>query len=237
MADSFKYQGNELELFQHATNWKKYFSTQIKPYIRGNVLEVGAGIGATTLLLNNGSNPCWLMLEPDNEMSSLLEKKLLAKEFPDNCQIKKGTIESIASTFDTIIYIDVLEHIETDGEELKKAAALLNKDGCIIVLSPAFQFLYNPFDKAIGHYRRYSKETLQQITPDDLQMIRNRYYDSIGYFASVVNKLFLRQKYPTIRQVLFWDSWMIPVSKLTDKLFFHSFGKSMIAIWQKQGLK
>ena len=56
MTESFKYQGDELELFQHAKNWKKYFSRQIKPFIKGNVLEVGAGIGATTLLLNDGKN-------------------------------------------------------------------------------------------------------------------------------------------------------------------------------------
>ena len=46
MNESFTYPGDELVLFQHATNWKKYFSRQIKPYIKGDVLEVGAGIGA-----------------------------------------------------------------------------------------------------------------------------------------------------------------------------------------------
>lgn len=57
----------------------------------------------------------------------------------------------------------MLEHIEADAAEMNKAAALLNPGGHIIVLSPAFQFLYNPFDKAIGHYRRYNKRMLKKL--------------------------------------------------------------------------
>lgn len=233
MTDSFKYEGNELVLFQHAKHWKNYFSQQIKPYIKGIVLEVGAGIGATTLLLNDGSAEKWLLLEPDKKMSEGLKNKIETKEFPENCQLQTGTIDTVISTFDTIIYVDVLEHIENDGEEMKKAANLLNAGGHIIVLSPAFQLLYNPFDKAIGHYRRYNKKTLRNITPTGLQLVSSKYYDSIGYFAALMNKLFLRKKYPTQKQVLFWDNRMVPVSKVTDRLLFHSFGKSIIAVWKK----
>lgn len=237
MTDAFKYQGSELELFQHAKNWKNYFSRIIRPFIKGRVLEVGAGIGATTLLLNDGTAASWLLLEPDAEMNSLLEKKIVAKEFPVNTTLKTGTINAITESFDTIIYIDVLEHIEADAEELRTAAGKLKPGGHIIVLSPAFQYLYNPFDKAIGHYRRYSRKNLVKITPAGLIISSNRYYDTVGYFAALINKLLLRQKYPTIKQVLFWDRWMVPVSRFSDKLFFHSFGKSIITIWQKQNIK
>ena len=233
MSDAFKYQGDELELFQHAKNWKIYFSRQVKPFIKGSVLEVGAGIGATTLLLNDGTASKWLMLEPDKQMIASLKKKMEEKGFPANCQLQTGTIDQLTETFDTIIYIDVLEHIEADAEEMRKAASLLNPGGHIIVLSPAFQFLYNPFDKVIGHYRRYNKRMLRKISAPLLQIVSNDYYDSVGYFAALMNKLLLRQKYPTIKQVLFWDRWMIPISKITDKLFFHSFGKAIIAIWKK----
>lgn len=233
MSAPFKYQGDELELFQHAKNWKTYFSRQVQPFIKGNVVEVGAGIGATTLLLNDGTASKWLMLEPDKQMIASLKKKMEEKEFPANCHLQTGIIDQLTETFDTIIYIDVLEHIEADREEISKAAELLKSGGHIIVLSPAFQFLYNPFDKAIGHYRRYNKRMLKRITSPSLQIVSNNYFDSVGYFAALMNKLLLRQKYPTIKQVLFWDRWMIPVSKITDKLFFHSFGKAIIAVWKK----
>jgi cyclopropane fatty-acyl-phospholipid synthase-like methyltransferase len=233
MSEPLKYSGDELVLFQHATNWKKYFAKKIKPYIKGNVLEVGAGIGATTLLLNDGTANQWLMLEPDEKMSASLKKKIESKEFPANCRLQTGTIGQLASTFDTIIYIDVLEHIENDAEEMKKAAMLLNAGGYIIVLSPAFNHLYSPFDKAIGHCRRYNKKLLRNITPGDLKLISNRYYDTVGYFAALMNKIFLHQKYPTLKQVKFWDKWMVPLSKIKDNLLFHSFGKSIIAVWKK----
>ncbi len=233
MSEPFIYPGEELVLFQHARHWKKYFSRQIKPYIKGNVLEVGAGIGSTTVLLNDGSANQWMMLEPDEKMSASLKKKIETKEFPANCRLQTGSTGQITSTFDTIIYIDVLEHIETDTEEMKKAAALLNTGGHIVVLSPAFQFLYSPFDKAIGHCRRYNRKMLRKITPGGLQLVSSRYYDTVGYFAALMNKLILRQKYPTHKQVMFWDKWMVPVSKISDKLFFYSFGKSIIAVWKK----
>jgi cyclopropane fatty-acyl-phospholipid synthase-like methyltransferase len=235
MSASFKYTGEELELFQHAKHWKKYFSRQIQPRIKGSVLEVGAGIGATTLLLNDGTAENWLMLEPDENMSCKLQKKINDGKFPANCQVKSGTISQVNTSFDTIIYIDVLEHIKEDQLEIEKAAKLLNTGGHIIILGPAIQLLYNPFDKAIGHYRRYNKKMLRSIIPDKFQLISNRYYDSVGFFASLMNKLFLRKKYPTQQQVLFWDKWLIPVSRITDKLFFHSFGKSIIGIWKKTG--
>ncbi|MBC7873352.1 MAG: class I SAM-dependent methyltransferase, partial [Ferruginibacter sp.] len=222
-----------LVLFQHAKNWKKYFSRQIRPYIKGTVLEVGPGIGATTLLLNDGTARQWLMLEPDEHMSNALVKKIEAKELPSNCQLQTGTIDQVTATFDTIIYIDVLEHIIADAEEMKKAAALLRPGGHIIVLSPAFQYLFSPFDKAIGHHRRYNKKLFTILTPPGLQLLRSRYYDSAGYFAALMNKIFLRRKYPTLKQVLFWDNWLVPVSKLTDRLFFFSFGKSIIGTWKK----
>ena len=233
MTDSFKYQGNELLLFQHATNWKNYFSKHIKPLIKGNVLEVGAGIGSSTLLLNDGTADKWLMVEPDEQMVSELKNKIDKNKLPGNCQLQTGTIDQITSTFDTIIYIDVLEHIKDDAEEMNKAATLLNIGGHIIVLTPAFPFLYSPFDKAIGHHRRYNKKMFQKITPLSLHLVSNNYYDSAGFFASLMNKIILRKKYPTQKQVHFWDKWMVPVSNITDDLFFHSFGKSIIGIWKK----
>ena len=233
MSETFIYPGEELVLFQHAAHWKKYFSNTIKPYIKGNVLEVGAGIGATTLLLNDGSAPQWLMLEPDEKMNALLKTKLETKELPANCLLQTGTIDQLHAGFDTIIYIDVLEHIEADALEVNQSARMLHAGGHIIVLCPAFQFLYNPFDKAIGHHRRYNKKMIRGLKPGGLELISNRYYDTAGYFAALMNKLFLRQKYPTHKQVMFWDRWLVPVSKISDNIFFHSFGKCIIAIWKK----
>ena len=103
----------------------------------------------------------------------------------------------------------------------------------LVILSPAYNFLFSPFDQAIGHYRRYTTGMLRGIMPKDLKECRLQYLDTLGFFASLANKLLLRQHYPTQKQIAVWDRWMIPVSKWSDKIFFHSFGKSILGIWRK----
>lgn len=230
---NFQYPGDELVLFQHARNWKKYFSEQLQPFIKGRVLEAGAGIGSTTILLHHKAIEDWLLLEPDADMSRQLLLKIREGQLPSSCRIQTGTIDDVNEKFDCIIYIDVLEHIEKDQAELAKAADHLMPGGHLLVLSPAFQHLFSPFDKAIGHYRRYTKKTLQAVSPPLMELLQCRYFDSTGYMAALANKLILHQQYPSEKQVLFWDKWLVPVSRLTDKLLFHLFGKSIIAIWKK----
>lgn len=236
MSTDYKYPGEELQVFEAATNWKNYFVGHMSGYLTGKVLEVGAGIGGTTLLLNKGKADNWLLLEPDETMQKILQQKIKDKLLPQNCKAVQGTLNSLDKNdkFDCIIYIDVLEHIEDDATEIKKATDHLEQGGHLIILSPAFQFLYSPFDKAIGHYRRYNRRTLSAVQPASLIRRKIVYLDSIGFFASLLNKILLRQSYPAKRQVQLWDQWMIPVSKITDRVFFYSFGKSILAVWKKQ---
>lgn len=236
MSTDYKYPGEELQLFETATNWKNYFASHIPMFLKGKILEVGAGIGGTTLLLNKGIADSWLLLEPDKIMQQALLQKIKDKVLPSNCRAVQGTLDSLDKNekFDCIIYIDVLEHIENDAAEVKKATDHLAQDGYLIILSPAFQFLFSPFDKAIGHYRRYNRKTLSAIQPASLTREKIIYLDSIGFFASLLNKILLRQSYPAKKQVQLWDKLMIPVSKITDRIFFYSFGKSILAVWKKQ---
>ncbi len=234
MSDQYTYPGDELSLFQHATNWKPYFFSRLMPYVKGDVLEAGAGLGANTKWLYNNKITHLVLLEPDTEMSLLLKEKVESDKTKKNITVINGTLNEVTDQrFDAILYIDVLEHIEKDREEMMKAVSLLKPNGHLVVLSPAFQSLYSPFDKEIGHYRRYTKKQLRKITPRLLRLVKLQYLDSIGFFASAANRMMLKQSSPSIKQVHLWDKWMIPVSKFTDKLFFHSFGKSILGIWQK----
>jgi SAM-dependent methyltransferase len=230
------YVGNELELFQHATVWKKYFGKLLKPYLTGRVLEVGAGLGGTTEYLCDGSQPKWVCLEPDPELFLQLNKKISQKELPSSCVALKGTITDLPANekFNAIVYIDVIEHIENDREELKNAEQLLAPGGHLLVLVPAHQFVYSPFDKSIGHFRRYDKKQLAETAPSSVQLEKIFYLDSMGLLASMMNKYFLKQNYPTKKQVRFWDKLIVRISKLTDAMIGYSTGKTLIAIWQKR---
>lgn len=229
------YIGNELELFDKAKNWKGYYGNKIKPLLKGNVLEVGAGIGATTKSLCDGSQKKWVCLEPDQALASQIQTRLQKQELPTCCELRIGTLEQQPADelFDAIIYIDVIEHIENDAAELQRAKKHLKKGGHLIILVPAHQWLYSPFDEAIGHFRRYDKNMLRKAVPQDLKQQKLDYLDGVGLMASVANKLFLKQSYPTQKQVLFWDSTLVPLSRFTDVISFNVVGKSLLGIWSK----
>ena len=222
------YIGNELTLFHNAKNWKIYFSKKILPLIKGDVLEVGAGIGGSTLYLNNGLNKSWTCLEVDKEFVAILKEKF------NKINIIDYEVKELKNKFDTIIYIDVLEHIKNDKEELLYAKKHLNKNGNLIILVPAYNFLYNEFDIKIGHFRRYNKNKLKSLIPNELKIINFYYLDSMGFIAAFVNKLFLKKSMPTLNQIIFWDKILIPISKFIDFLIFNSFGKSLILIVKKK---
>jgi len=236
MAEEYLYPGTELQLFERAVNWKTYFATKLLPHIKGDVLECGSGIGSNAAFLNMGTATTWVMLEPDSNLFATLDNKLITKKFRPNTEIFKGTIKDIPPDrkFDVVIYIDVLEHIENDSLELIKTGAYLKTGGKLIVLAPAFQFLYSSFDRTIGHYRRYNAMQMKNITPPSLQLQKVIYLDSMGFFASATNRLLLNQSLPTTQQIKFWDKCLVPVSKITDRLFFFTFGKSILAFWKKK---
>ncbi len=109
----FTYAGSELELFAAACNWKSYWSRQIRPFIAGDVIEVGAGIGSNTAFLDPGGNERWVCLEPDPLLIAQLTKNLKQTTARRRYETVCGTLQTLdaGQRFHTIIYIDVLEHI------------------------------------------------------------------------------------------------------------------------------
>jgi hypothetical protein len=227
------YIGYELEIFENARNWKSYFASFIIPALGKKVGEIGAGLGGTTTVLCNGTQELWLCVEPDAELVKEIDRKIANGTISPVCKSFNGYSFELQQQFDSLLYIDVIEHIEDDYAELARAAAMLNDNGTLIIIVPAHQSLYSPFDKKIGHYRRYSKERLLQAVPASLKIEKAYYLDSMGYFASLVNKYFLKQGMPTLKQVKFWDRFIIPVSRITDRLFNFNFGKSVLLVAKK----
>ena len=235
MTTSFTYVGSELDLFSAAKNWKSYFRDQISPYLGEDVLEVGAGLGGTTRVLCRGSERRWLCLEPDASLAARLEREVRSGSLPACCGTRVGTLEEFdpEETFDTILYMDVLEHIEDDKAEVARAAGHLRPGGHIIALSPAHQWLFTPFDEAIGHHRRYTRAGFGALAPEGLAGARLVYLDSIGFFASLANKLILKSAMPKPSQVAFWDRVLVRMSKVVDPILGYSAGKSVLAVWRK----
>ncbi len=230
--NQYEYEGTELELFAEARNWKAYFGELLRPFISGRVLEVGAGIGATTMVLLNEAVSSWTCLEPDPELARQLRESV--RQLSPNPRVIVGTIEDIsdAGPFDTILYIDVLEHIENDAEEVRRAAAQLESNGRLVILAPAFQGLYSAFDRAIGHHRRYTRESLRRVFPEKMREHALFYADALGATLSLANRLLLRRASPRLASVKFWDRFFVPISRRIDPLIGRSVGRSVIAVFE-----
>jgi hypothetical protein len=235
MAD-YRYQGDELALFSHAHNWKDYWSSRMAPFVKGDIVEVGAGIGSNTVKLRHLSPGRWLCLEPDELLLSELQGRV-ATSPSLSIEVVCGTVSSLPKDrlFDTALYIDVLEHIADDVGEITAVTEHLRNGGHIIVLSPAHQLLYSPFDRAIGHQRRYDRSSLLRCMPPNAHPIVVSYLDSAGYLLSLANRLVLQQSSPTLKQIFFWDKYLLPVSRFIDPLLGFRFGKSILGVWQMRG--
>ena len=233
--DPYHYVGDELDLFAAATNWKAYFRRQIQPYLGPTVLEVGAGLGGTTRALCTGTERRWACLEPDPQLAARLQAEQAAGRLPAGCEIVVGTLDDQLADdqFDSVLYMDVLEHIEGDAAELVRAARRVAPGGHLVVLSPAHQWLFTPFDRSIGHCRRYSMASLRAVGPPGLDLAWLGYLDSVGFFASLANKMLLQQAMPTPKQISFWDKVLVRTSTWVDPILAHRAGKSVLGVWRR----
>jgi SAM-dependent methyltransferase len=238
MSPEIPYVGTELDVFATAATWKGYWQSLAAPFLRGDVLDVGAGLGANLALMSFSATQSWVCLEPDPILSQRLQQQVNLIDGQRECRVLTGTVADLSADalFDAVLYIDVLEHIEDDLSELRRTAAHLRPGGVLVILVPAHPSLYSAFDAAVGHYRRYTKATLSRAIPHDFEQEVLLSLDSVGLLASLVNRLVLGQAIPTARQIAFWDGVLVRLSKVVDPLVRHSLGKSLLGVWRKPQL-
>jgi SAM-dependent methyltransferase len=227
------YLGRELELFAAAHRWRAYWGRKVAPFLGARVLEVGAGIGSTALALWRPGIEDWLAIEPDPALAERFRERTATLQ--PRPRVHEGTLAGLSGEgdFDTALYIDVLEHLADDAEEVAHAARLLRRGGHLVALSPGHPMLYSPFDKAIGHVRRYTRSGLAQVVGRHCTVVQAIHLDSVGALLSLGNRLLLRAAEPTRRQLAFWDGICVPLSRLLDPLVAHRFGRSVLVVGRR----
>ena len=224
---------SQIDIFYNTKNWKIYWTQGLSNFIRGDILDVGSGTGSNIPFYSKVSKTSQITcLEPDKKLFNNLKKK---HENKKKIIIKNLKISQFKSPkkYKTIIYADVLEHIKNDFKELKMALSHLKKNGRLIILCPAHNFLFTSFDKNVGHFRRYNKNMFKSFEIQNATIEKLYYLDSIGFFLSILNKLILKRN-PKKKEIKFWDNFIVPLSKISDLLLCNLFGKSIICVYKKK---
>ncbi len=219
----------ELRLFSAAKTWKSYWSTQITANVSGIVAEVGAGIGANVDYLLTENVRRLVLIEPNKRLFD----DLITVQPNRKVECVNATLKEVDLEFDSILYIDVLEHIEDHVGETIVVYDKLKQNGSFIVVVPALPYLYTEFDESVGHFRRYTKKSLDHVVDSRFVRISSQYLDSVGMLASIGNKWALRSSSPSKRQIVIWDRCMVPLSRFIDPLLGHRIGKSLVAVYRK----
>lgn len=220
----------EFRALAEARNYRRGLIDAFRPWLRGNILEVGAGIGQLTmeLLQVNGVDRV-VALEPNEQF---------VRHIPNNLprlQAVGGTAFSLTSPllWHAIVSVNVLEHIEADELELVRYGELLRpRKGALCLFVPARPELYAPIDNAFGHFRRYTKPELERkLVSAGFTIQKLEYANWIGYFAWWFTFKLRGQRTMTPGAVKLFDRCIFPISsRIESKFGPPPFGQSLIAV-------
>lgn len=230
-ANDFAYSGSELDALAGAKNYYRVLARRFRPYVGRNVLEVGAGVGtfAEYLLAETPASRLTL-LEPADNNYPLLERRFATIPC---VRTVHGYLEDLAGKeeFDSLVAVNVLEHVEHDAAFLHTAHSVLKAEGALLLFVPALPLIFGSLDRAFEHYRRYTRRTLASLLArSGFQVVDLRYTNLPGAFAWFVTGRVLRRQTIHPGEVRFYDRWMVPWISWLERYSGPPFGQSLVAI-------
>jgi SAM-dependent methyltransferase len=219
-----------LDNLDGADNYAGWIFELIEPYLGNEVLEIGAGHGTFTEMLARKAKRV-VASDLSERCVSRLRERFSAEE---SVKILHGSVDSAAAhgPFDSVILINVLEHIEDDDSALRELRGrLLRPGGRVVLWVPAFSLLYSDFDRRIGHYRRYRRPGLRkQLTDAGYEVLDVRYVNAVGAVAWLVLARFLRRTPTHGTPVKIFDRYFVPQLKRLERRWRPPFGQSVLAV-------
>ena len=220
----------EFEALSQAVNYRLALRDEFRSFVRGDVLEVGAGVGQFTQVLATLPEVKRIVaVEPEPRFCEAFRRL-----YPDR-PLVEGTIDAIGGSvdFDALVSINVLEHIAADQEELDKYwRCLTARHGYLSLFVPARPEIYSPIDRDFGHYRRYRMAELRdKLERSGFTVCRLDYFNSAGYLAWWLSFCVLRKRRFNRGAVTLYDRFIFPVVRIIEKRFLRPpLGQSLIAI-------
>ena len=226
---------DELMNLSDADNFTSWTAEQIEPYLGQVVVEVGAGLGAIARKLAAADpDRKVLALEPAGNLYPELVENL--REYPNARAMQCLSGELLANegpgSYDSIVYISVLEHIEDDVSELQIAKQLVRPGGAVCLFVPAMPSLYGTLDYKSGHYRRYSRDHLAAVIDQAGLEVEKLYYLELAGVLPywLMYRVLQRGKLDSTSSGLF-DKVIVPASRLAQRIVSEpGFGKNLLAV-------
>jgi SAM-dependent methyltransferase len=232
---SDEFVAEDLKQMAMAPNYSEWLYRLIAPFIGKSVLEIGSGTGTlTSLLLKNGKtvtgiepNP-FCIQELSRQFGDCPRFHLIPKP------VEACTDEELkCNGFESIVSVNVLEHIEEDQTVLNHAAALLPSGGRLALIIPACPKAYGTIDQAVGHFRRYSVRGMrQQLTAAGLRPLRLRYSNALGLAGWYINGRIRRNTQQNNGQIRLFNA-LTPTLAAMERIIPPPLGLSLTAIAEK----
>jgi SAM-dependent methyltransferase len=220
-----------LKAIAEADRFNAWMYDQVRPYANGKILEIGSGIGnLSEFFVQDGY---------DITLSDVRAQytKQLSLKFPGRQVIEMDLVhpsfndqyQDYLGTYDLVFALNVVEHILNDRLALENMRSLLKPGGIMFVLVPAYPFLFNNFDRALEHHRRYTVKSLSAVHPDGLSVLSSRYFNLMGIPGWFLVGGVLRKKIIPAGNMRLYNT-LTPVFRWMDRLVGHRFGLSVIRV-------
>lgn len=220
----------EFLALQEAERYRKAILNEFSRGLRGDILEVGCGVGQVSkALLSWPTVTSLTCLEPDGRFLEEHQKNAPGAVF------LQGIARDYVGRFNphAIVSVNVLEHIDDDGAELRFYRRMLSlNEGTLCLLVPACHELYAAMDAKFGHFRRYNKAELREkLFKANFKDVDIHYFNSAGYFAWLLIYRLLGKTSFEPGTVRFYDRRIFPwVYWLETHVCRPPLGQSLVAL-------
>jgi SAM-dependent methyltransferase len=225
----------QLETGREAENYNRWIGDQFAPYTGRRVLEVGCGIGNLSRAWVDGEAFVGIDTEPEcvAKCQQRFADRPAARFFHDRVGAPDWVRRWSEHRPDTIVAVNVLEHIRDDLEALRgwRDIVRVGGGGHVCVFVPAFEFAFSSFDKRYGHYRRYTKETLRDKVLDaGLDLVTLRYFNMPGLLAWWSTFVLFQRDAAVPGQMGLYDKVVVPIVRRLESVVPPPFGNSVVAV-------
>jgi SAM-dependent methyltransferase len=201
--------------------FNKWMADTVRPWLGDHVLELGSGIGNMTQHLSRGRKR---YMASDIEDEHLARLRVRFRGRPNltsqRCDLTHpADFKDLRGQFDTVVCLNVVEHVEDDLLALRNIRSALKPGGRAIILVPQDQAIYGSLDKVLGHYRRYSEQQLRsRMEEAGFEWERAIHFNRVTRPGWRFNGQILKRESFGRFQLLVFDS-LVPVWKRLDRLF------------------